>query len=119
MIRRIINNSYRISRRKTLRKTQTIEESVIWNMVRNNKFGVRFKRQVSIGIYIADFYCSEKRLVIEIDGSQHLDSVEYDKERENYFSSLGIRTIRFWNNDIHANLESIYTKIESIINGTN
>ncbi len=116
MIRRIISNSHRIPRRKSLRQTQTLEESIIWNIVRNSKLGVRFRRQVSIGSYIVDFYCPEKKLIIEIDGSQHLDNKQYDKEREDYLLSLGMKTIRFWNNEINQNIDGVYMRIINIIN---
>lgn len=71
----------------------------------------KFKRQHSIGHFIADFYCAEKKLVIELDGSQHLDNVEYDRERGDYFESLNIKVIRFWNNEVNKNIEGVVRKI--------
>jgi len=104
---RIINNFQRKLVRKELRENQTPQEIILWARLRNSQTGYKWKRQVSIGPYIADFYCWKKLLVIEIDGSQHLDNKEYDQERENYFTELGIRTIRFWNNEINTNIESV------------
>lgn len=114
--KRIINNSRQFEKRKILRKNSTKEELIIWNLVRNNAFGVRFKRQVSIGPYVADFYCSAKKLILEIDGSQHLKNKDYDNERDRYFLSLGVTTLRFWNNEVNSNLDGIYMKINQFIN---
>ena len=75
-------------------------------------FGYKFHRQHSIGNFIADFYCPTRKLIIELDGSQHLDNQEYDKERTEYFESLGIKVIRFWNNEINNNLNGVLMKIK-------
>jgi very-short-patch-repair endonuclease len=104
---RIINNFQRKDIRKELRKNQTPQEIILWSKLRNNQTEYKWKRQVSIGPYVTDFYCWKKLLVIEIDGSQHLDNQEYDKEREKYFLDLGIKTIRFWNNEINTNIDEV------------
>lgn len=104
---RIVNNFQRKKIRKDLRKNQTKEELILWQKLRNNQTGYKWKRQVSIGPYITDFYCSKKLLVIELDGAQHLENKEYDKEREEYFSNLGITTVRFWNNEVNTNIDGI------------
>ncbi|MCX6752599.1 MAG: DUF559 domain-containing protein [Candidatus Nomurabacteria bacterium] len=106
-MRRIVNNFLRKEVRKELRKNQTPQEIILWSKIRNNQTKQKWKRQVSIGPYIADFYCSKKLLVIEIDGSQHLDNKKYDKERGKYFLNLGIQTIRFWNNEINTNIDGV------------
>ena len=112
---RIINNFQRKDIRKELRKNQTPQEIILWSKLRNNQTGNKWKRQVSIGPYIADFYCWKKLLVIEIDGSQHLDNKEYDKDREKYFINLGIKTLRFWNNEVNTNIEGVMKKIMTIL----
>ena len=104
---RIVNNFKRKEARKELRKNQTPQEIILWSRLRDNQTSQKWKRQVSIGPYIADFYCSKKLLVIEIDGSQHLDNKKYDKDREEYFLNLGIKTIRFWNSEINTNIDSV------------
>lgn len=104
---RIINNFSRKKIRKELRKSQTPQEIILWSKIRNSQTKQKWKRQVSIGPYIADFYCSKKLLVVEIDGSQHLDNRVYDKEREKYFFNLGIRTLRFWNDEINTNIDGV------------
>lgn len=107
----IINNTAHKEKRRTLRRQQTKEESIIWELVRNNNLGFKFKRQVSIGPYIADFYCREKQLVIELDGIQHIDNLDYDNQRTDYFLSLGIQVIRFWNKEVNNDLRTMQTKI--------
>ena len=108
---RIINNFQRKEVRKVLRRNPTPQEIILWSKLRNNQTGYKWKRQVSIGPYIADFYCWKKLLVIEVDGSQHSNNKEYDKEREKYFDTLEIKTLRFWNNEINTNIEGVMTKI--------
>ncbi|HUC88883.1 MAG TPA: DUF559 domain-containing protein [Candidatus Paceibacterota bacterium] len=109
----IFNKSKFKDRRKELRKSLTPQEFKLWFYLKNENLVIKFRRQQGIGPYIVDFYCKEKNLVIEIDGSQHLEAKEYDIERENYMKSLGIKTLRFWNNEIDKNIESVLMKIKS------
>jgi very-short-patch-repair endonuclease len=105
-------------RRRELRRKSTVEEEIIWNELRDRKLGYKFKRQHSIGGYILDFYCSEQKLVIEIDGKSHSQSEakEYDKIRDTYFNELGYTTIRFLNKDIKNNLERVLNEITDYLN---
>ena len=115
-MKRFINNQNQKEVRKELRKNQTKEEELLWFYLRNKKLGAKFRRQVSIGAFIADFFCAEKLLSIELDGSQHLENKEYDKERENYFNSLNIKTVRFWNNEVsNKNMENVLAKIKTFL----
>jgi len=91
----------------------TEEEVILWSVLQNNKWGYKFRRQHSIDRFIADFFCPAKRFIIELDGSQHIDNKECDQERTEYFESLGIKVIRFWNNEIKNNLNGVMIKIES------
>ena len=102
-------------RRIRLRNTATLEERILWNYLKNSQRGYKFRRQESIGSYIVDFFCPKYNLVIELDGSQHLDNKEYDFERDNYLKSQGCIILRFWNNDIHKNLEGVLSKIDEIL----
>ena len=86
--------------------------------MRGKNFEYVFKRQHSIGRFIADFYCPTKNLIIELDGSQHLDNKEYDQERTWYFESLGIKVIRFWNNEVNNNLKGVLMKIKEELDST-
>ena len=94
-----------------LRKELTSAERKLWRAIRNDQLGVNFRRQHAIGNFIPDFVCIDKKLVIELDGSQHLEQEEYDKERTKYLESLGYRVIRFWNNDVMKNLDSVILAI--------
>ena len=103
--------------RKALRKNMTPCEGILWSKLRRGVLGVKFRRQHSIGKYIADFYCAEKKLVIELDGSQHGEQVEYDTRRTHYFESLGIRVYRIWNGEIKTNLSGVLIAIQLILEG--
>ena len=86
----------------------------MWDILRNNKFyGIKFRRQVPIGNYVADFVCESKNLIIEIDGGQHneLQNIESDKNRTEYFKQKGYQVLRFWNNEIDDNLDGVYLKL--------
>jgi very-short-patch-repair endonuclease len=118
-----INNlaKYKIRRRK-LRNNMTEAEIKIWCVLKSKSFHkYKFRRQHSIGVFIVDFYCPKLRLVIEIDGSQHLEAKNmlYDKRRTKYFNSLDIKVIRFFNNDILENIDGACMRIEDEINKLN
>ncbi len=94
-----------------LRKELTPAERKLWTVIRNDQLGVNFRRQHAIGNYIPDFVCLEKKLIIELDGSQHLEQEEYDQERTKYLESLGYKVIRFWNNDVTNNIDGVILAI--------
>jgi len=90
----------------------TPQEKVLWGQLRGRRFeGYKFRRQMWLGGYIADFACPEGRIVVEADGSQHTDNAGYDAQRSAAFARLGWRTLRFWNNEITDNLEGVLTVI--------
>ena len=104
--------------RKILRQNLTSEERKVWNIVRNRKIlNCKFFRQYGIGVYTADFYCPECHVAIEIDGGQHNtgENLQYDEQRTQYFNSLEIQVVRFWNNEINGNMEGVYQKIYTTI----
>jgi very-short-patch-repair endonuclease len=94
-----------------LRKESTPAERKLWSKIRNDQLGVTFRRQHAVGNYIPDFCCPKAKLIIELDGSQHLEQEEYDEERTKYMESLGYRVIRFWNNAIVRDLDSVVLAI--------
>ena len=94
-----------------LRKKSTPAERKLWSRIRDDQLGVTFRRQHAVGIYIPDFASPKAKLIIELDGSQHLDQQEYDQERTKYFESLGYNVIRFWNNDVMKDMESVILAI--------
>ena len=109
---RINNLKIYKGRRRELRNSATPQEIILWSKISNSQLGFKFRRQHSIGNYIVDFYCPEAKLVIEIDGSEHLKQADYDNERTEYLLSTGCKVLRFWNNEINKNLEEVIMKIE-------
>ena len=69
--------------------------------------GCKFRRQHEIDRYMVDFICTERMLVVELDGSQHLEQQDYDDVRTRYLQANGYRVLRFWNNDVLTNIESV------------
>ena len=97
---------------KTLRSKQTEAEQRLWYHLRAHRFlGLKFKRQKPMGRYIVDFVCLEQRLIIEIDGGQHSEQVHYDQRRDAWLRSQGYTVLRFWNNDVMQQLESVLEQI--------
>lgn len=115
MTEHVHNTNYFKPVRIELRKNSTPQEKVLWSKLRGKNLKYKFKRQHSIGNFIADFYCAEKKLVVELDGSQHLDNKEYDNERTEYFESLGLKVIRFWNDEVNKNVMGVVMKIEEML----
>ena len=94
-----------------LRKASTPAEQRLWSKIRNDQLGVTFRRQHAVGNYIPDFCCPKAKLIIELDGGQHVEQEEYDEERTKYLESLGYRVIRFWNNDVMKDMDSVILAI--------
>ncbi|MEA1925741.1 MAG: endonuclease domain-containing protein [Patescibacteria group bacterium] len=99
--------------RRKLRRNQTDAERELWKYLRRKQVGgFRFLRQYSVGNFVVDFYCAEKRLAIEIDGGQHAkDTKEKDKTKEEYLKNKNIKIIRFWNVEVFNNIEGVLFKI--------
>lgn len=90
-----------------LRKEPTPAEARLWSRLRNDQLGINFRRQHAIGPYITDFCSPGSKLVIEVDGSQHLDQKEYDSERTAFLAEKGYRVLRFWNSDVMNRIDSV------------
>lgn len=97
-VRRTTPQGYETARK--LRKELTPAERKLWAVIRNDQLGVNFRRQHAIGKYIPDFACIKKKLIIELDGSQHIEQAEYDAQRTEFLQSQGYKVIRFWNNEV-------------------
>jgi very-short-patch-repair endonuclease len=94
-------------RARALRQTMTDAERKLWYALRDRRFAnFKFRRQVPLGPFIADFVCFEERLVVEVDGGQHADS-QYDQRRDRWFAANNFRVLRFWNNDVFANVQGV------------
>ena len=95
---------------RKLRREQTDVERKVWYTLRDRRFaGYKFRRQQPLGPYIADFVCFARKLVIELDGSQHGSEAAqgYDAKRTAFLEGQGFRVLRFWNHDINENLEGV------------
>ena len=114
----IVYNILKLKDRRVVRNNQTPQEILLWSRLRREQLGFKFRRQHSIGGYITDFYCPVKKLVIEIDGSQHFgkEAKKYDDIRSNYFEGLCIKVLRFTNTEINTNINSV---VENIMNELN
>ncbi|MBV5324585.1 MAG: endonuclease domain-containing protein [Rhodospirillaceae bacterium] len=96
---------------KILRRNATEAEKKLWSLLRDRRLvGWKFRRQVPLGPYIVDFYCSEAKLIVEADGGQHADSSS-DEIRTAWLVKNGYKMMRFWNNDILSNPEGIFNKL--------
>jgi len=111
---KIFNKTEYKQHRQALRQNMTEPEKRLWQILRNSQMGVKFRRQHGIGDYIADFYCPELKLVIEIDGDSHfsIEAQGYDKIRDDFMLSLNIETIRLKNDDVMQNIEGVYQYIK-------
>ena len=102
---------------KHMRANPTEAERELWHLLRNKRLSAwKFPRQQPIGSYIVDFVCFIQRLVVEADGSQHLENA-YDGVRDDWLRSQGFRLLRFWNNDILTNPEGVLTSILVALEG--
>lgn len=101
---------------RTLRKTMTPQEKHLWYDFLKS-YPIKIFKQRPIGTYIADFYCSKAKLVIEIDGSQHYteDGLKYDDNRTEVINQFGVDVIRFSNYDVNTNFEGVCKKIDETI----
>ena len=99
------------------RKNPTSAEFRIWNLVLRNKQLAQYKftRQKPLGSFIVDFYSSALRLVIEIDGESHAEQIEYDRLRTRHLNSLGLRVIRFTNQEVMQNIEGVFIRLQELV----
>ncbi|MDD2656063.1 MAG: endonuclease domain-containing protein [Patescibacteria group bacterium] len=109
---------------RILRINQTRCESILWNCLRNRRFyNLKFYRQYpikfifdkKINYFIADFYCHERKLIIEVDGKVHEFQKDYDNMRENVLKEMGIKIIRFTNEEIEENINKVLLLLKNII----
>jgi very-short-patch-repair endonuclease len=94
----------------------TPAEALLWTRLRGRRLaGFKFKRQVGVGPFIADFYCWEAKLIVEVDGAQHAERTRYDIDRTAYLKREGYRVLRFWNNQVIEELESVLIAIRAVL----
>ena len=103
-------------RARSMRRELTPAERLLWARLRGGRLaGFKFRRQMWLCGYIADFACAEAKLVVEADGSQHGEAEEYDVRRSAALAREGFRTLRFWNSDIFENLDGVLVTISEAL----
>ena len=107
---KLTDNITRIA--KNLRKSSTVAERLLWRHLRAKQVeGYKFRRQEPMGNYVVDFVCFEKRMIIEVDGSQHQIEKDKDNKRDKRFKEQGFRILRFWSNEVIKNTDGVLTVI--------
>jgi very-short-patch-repair endonuclease len=103
---------------RQLRRHMTDAELALWRRLRGEQLGVKFRRQHPYLEFILDFVCLERKLVIEVDGAQHMNQTAYDEARSAVLKGAGFRLMRFWDNDVLVNtdavLEAIYVELGAV-----
>ncbi len=112
------NRRYLLEIRRKLRADSTLVEEVLWQVIRNRKLGgLKFKRQHSIGNYVVDFYCAEKRLIVELDGEYHNSPNQRKKDmlRDQNLKEMNFRVLRIANKEVIYDLEKVKTLLLSYL----
>ena len=103
-------------RAQVLRSASTDTERFLWHRLRRRQLlGYRFRRQVPIGEYVADFACIEAKLVVEVDGSQHQEHRMYDLKRNEYLGECGFQVLRFWDNEVLTQTDAVLETIARVL----
>ncbi|AQM67644.1 hypothetical protein Vca1114GL_01127 [Vibrio campbellii] len=121
MPQRTFNLKYQKQIRSQLRTNMPKPEEVLWQRIRRKQLGVKFRRQHGIGRYIVDFYCAELNLVIEIDGDSHFsdEGKEKDTIRDSFMETLGIKVLRFTNEEVMKQTESVLERLFNLVRSSN
>ncbi len=97
-----------LSNAKNLRKNMTDAENCLWYYLRDRRLcGYKFIRQCVIDKYIVDFICRSRKLIIELDGGQHAEAIEYDEKRTKFLEREGYHVLRIWNHEVFENIEGV------------
>jgi crossover junction endodeoxyribonuclease RuvC len=101
-------------RARDLRNEPTLREKLLWQHLKGSRLqGLKFSRQMPVAGFFPDFVCRSHKLVVELDGHQHGENVEYDGNRTRLIEAAGYRVVRFWNNDLTSNMDGV---LETIAN---
>jgi BirA family biotin operon repressor/biotin-[acetyl-CoA-carboxylase] ligase len=99
------------NRARAMRKAPSDAERIVWSLLKRDQLGLRFRRQFPLGNYIVDFVCFQKRVIVEVDGSQHQQASDYDAHRDAWLRAQGFDVLRFWNSDVFTNREGVAARI--------
>ncbi len=103
-------------RARHLRKTPTDAEKAFWSRLRRQQIdGFRFRRQQPVGPYVVDFFCAQRKIIVEIDGGQHASHAKADAERTAWLESRGYRVVRYWNNEVLGNIDGVLADLRSVL----
>ncbi len=116
-MRKIFNRRDETRKRQQLRAEMPVAERLLWKHLRNEALGVKFRRQVSVGRYVVDFYCPSLHLAIEVDGESHAGAAaqSYDEARQSAIESLGVRFVRVSNEDVYRNAPDVAASIALVV----
>jgi len=100
------------NRSRELRQSQTDVEAKLWRHLRDRRLGgYKFRRQYPFGRYVVDFVCIEQRVIVEVDGGQHINQAKYDVRRANYLNRIGFTVLRYWDDDALLRTEDVLENI--------
>ncbi|TFW10337.1 endonuclease domain-containing protein [Oxalobacteraceae bacterium OM1] len=105
------SNTFSCNAAVALRKAMTDAERTLWRRLRGEQLGAKFRRQHPFREYVLDFVCLYHRLVVEVDGSQHVEQVQHDARRDAVLMAAGFRVLRFWNNEVLLETDAVLQKI--------
>ncbi|HEY9159392.1 endonuclease domain-containing protein [Candidatus Binatus sp.] len=104
---------------RRLRHEQTDAERILWHYLRARQMrDAKFRRQFPIGPYFADFCSTERRVIIELDGAQHAEQTREDNTRTSFLNGHGYRVLRFWNNQVLADVDEVLRAIDAFLGGS-
>jgi very-short-patch-repair endonuclease len=115
---KIYNKRSEAPKRKLLRRSMSKPEVILWiHLSRKQMLGYKFRRQCSVDKYVIDFYSPRLKLAVEVDGQSHVEkgAPEYDQSRQSYIEALGIRFLRFTNDEIYKELQGLLQRIATTI----
>jgi very-short-patch-repair endonuclease len=115
---KLYNQTSEKQKRQTLRNNMPLSEKIVWAKLRSQQIeNCKFRRQYSIDRFVVDFYSSELRLAIEIDGDSHYQNgvQQYDRDRQVFLESKGTRILRFTNQEVYQNIDGVVEKIREVI----
>jgi len=116
MIEKKYSPKYIIQLAQKLRKNMTPAEIILWEMIKDKKIsGYKFRNQHPVDRYILDFYCHEKKVAIEVDGMIHSHKKDYDDYRDDFLKNLGIVILRFTNDEVLNEIDTVLEKIKSAL----
>lgn len=118
--KRLVKSERTLQRAKKLRRDMSDEERILWTLLRDRRFAAfKFRRQVPLGDFVADFVCYERKLVIELDGSQHAEPEQaaFDAKRTLALEAAGFRVLRIWTSDLFKEREGVFETILNALHG--